>query len=86
MESIPPANYNGGSLELHCTASCQALVTWPLCRSLFSLQVLLGWLTALAPGGLLAVAYWPPAHSQGEIGFSALTDPALLKGTDAMPP
>ena len=85
MKQSPPADH-AGSFEPHCTASCQALGAWPLCRCLFSLQVLLGWLTALAPGGLLAVAYWPPAHSQREIGFSALTDPTLLKGTDAMPP
>ncbi len=44
------------------------------------MQVLLGWLAALKPGGLLAVAYWPPPAGQREIAFSSLTDPGLLKG------
>ncbi len=44
------------------------------------MQVVLGWLAALAPGGVLAVAYWPPAAGQREMAFSSLTDPGLLRG------
>ena len=48
-------------------------------------QVLLGWLASLAPGGLLAVAYWPPADGQQDAAWGALTDPALFKNPEALP-
>ena len=49
------------------------------------IQVLLGWLASLAPGGLLAVAYWPPADGQQDAAWRALTDPALFKNPEALP-
>ena len=47
--------------------------------------MLLGWLASLAPGGLLAVAYWPPADGQHDAAWRALTDPALFKNLEALP-
>ncbi|BDA48867.1 probable demethylmenaquinone methyltransferase at N-terminal half [Coccomyxa sp. Obi] len=42
-------------------------------------QVLGNWISALAPGGVLAVCYWPPADGQRDAAWRALTDPSLFK-------
>ncbi|KAK9917767.1 hypothetical protein WJX75_007976 [Coccomyxa subellipsoidea] len=42
-------------------------------------QVLGSWISALAPGGFLALCYWPPADGQRDAAWRALTDPSLFK-------
>ncbi|KAK9833418.1 hypothetical protein WJX81_003378 [Elliptochloris bilobata] len=61
--------------------------------SCFSLQqmpqpaaVLAAWAAALAPGGVLAVAYWPPAAAPPDARWRALTDPATLAKAVAAAP
>lgn len=44
-------------------------------------QVLNNWISALAPGGILAVCYWPPADGQSDAAWRALTDPSLFKAS-----
>ncbi|EIE18140.1 hypothetical protein COCSUDRAFT_60514 [Coccomyxa subellipsoidea C-169] len=42
-------------------------------------QVLGNWISALAPGGILALCYWPPPDGQRDAAWRALTDPSLFK-------
>jgi hypothetical protein len=41
--------------------------------------VLCSWIKALAPGGVLALCYWPPASGQADAAWRTLTDPSLFK-------
>lgn len=72
------------NIVLPCTMQCcrsrARLVHVGKCNAACAcMQVLGNWISALAPGGMLAVCYWPPADGQRDAAWRALTDPSLHK-------